>query len=246
MVTTRQQARRGARGVSERAIAKKRSSDVSNKYRLSARIIILIEQNATDQEIEKELSRNNSRLPFQPLADKDAFYHAATKERYKIVPLLLERQDNFNWNSLHLAVAYNDENFILQHFGSRIPELGCLGEENDTPLHLAFRMGNAKKCKFLLENGCWERYTGDDKDCIGHIAIEEIAFNFNKNVWEWAAFVAWLYTKGGMSLDTKTSKGQQTVEDLMSRWEIPLPIKTVIKDIKSGRNLGDLLQDLDL
>lgn len=228
MAITRQQVRREAR--------------YTDKHDFSSRIIDLIKQNATDEDIKSELSRNNSRLPFHPLVAEDAFYHAAKNERYGIIPQLLERQDDFRWNALHLAVAYNDEKSILQHFSSTISELGCFGEPGDTPLHLAFRMANIKICKLLLENGCWEKYQGNDKDCIGHVAIEAIAWKCNhKTVWEWADFLLWLYTKGGMSLNSKTSKGHQTVEDLMSKWEIPTPIKTVIRYIKFGKNLGGLL-----
>ncbi|EED23161.1 hypothetical protein TSTA_066140 [Talaromyces stipitatus ATCC 10500] len=80
-----------------------------------------------------------------------------------------------------------------------------------------------------------------DEDIKSHIAIEEIARDCNyKTVWDWAEFLLWLYKNGGMSLDTKTSKSHQTVEDLMRKWEIPTPIKTVMRDIKFGKNLGGL------
>lgn len=245
MVTTRRQARgkpQCMQPASKKPIAKRkprRFSSISKKFNdLSSGIIYLINQDATDDEIKKELDRNKSRLLFLPSSETGVFYLAAQKQRYNVVDQLLARQDRYEWNSLHLAVLY-DEKFILDHFRSKIPELGCLGKQQklrDTPLHLAFRMGNARICKLLLENGCWERYTGDDRDCLGHMAISEIAYDrksATEKQSEWVDLINWLYEQGGMSLDTKNPKGL-TVEDLI--WDLKLPfwVPFVIRTIKFG------------
>lgn len=83
---------------------------------------------------------------------KDVSNIAVLKQRLDVLPWMLERQNLDNWNTLHLAVAYNNLE-LVKKIGNEIPKLGCVVDRSGrTPLHLAFTKSNAQVARFLLES----------------------------------------------------------------------------------------------
>ncbi|KAJ5240381.1 uncharacterized protein N7469_001972 [Penicillium citrinum] len=193
---------------------------------LSSQINSLLEQNASAEDFKILLAENKSPLKFiPPLAfdnvyTHDVFYRAIEKQRLDVLPWMLERQNLDNWNILHLAVVY-DNLELVQKLQDQIPELGCvLDRSGRTPLHLAFTKCNAQVARLLLESNCWQNYDGIDRNCVGHLTVEAIAFDFRKSgMCEWASLVGWLYGKGGMRIDTRDANGYRAI-DLAIKWDI--------------------------
>lgn len=133
---------------------------------------------------------------------------------------MLGRQELENWNILHLAVVY-DSLEMVKKLGNEIPALGYVVDQSGrTPLHLAFTKCNAAVAHFLLEKGCWKNYEEADRDYLGHLAVEAIAFDCRKSrMCEWARFVGWLYDQGGMVIGTQDSNGETAI-DLARKWNI--------------------------
>ena len=189
-------------------------------------ILSLLDKDASDEDFRTLLAEGKDQLSFTPplafdnVYAQDAFYCAVHKGRLNVLPWMLERQNLYNWNTLHLAVVY-DSLELVKKLGERIPELGCVTDDSGrTPLHLAFVKCNAQIARFLLEKGCWRHYQGDDRNCLGHKTVEALAFDHRKSGFDtWARLVQWLYDEGGMAIDTINSEGQ-TALDLAIEWDI--------------------------
>lgn len=104
---------------------------------------------------------------------------------------------------------------IVKKLQNEIPELGCFVDKSGrTPLHLAFTKRNSLVAQFLLENRCWRKYDGTDRDCLGHLADCR-----KSGICEWARLVGWLYDQGGMVIDTQDSNGENAIA-LARKWNI--------------------------
>jgi ankyrin repeat protein len=193
---------------------------------LSLRIQSLLEKDATKDDVKALLVNNTDRLGFAPPLDfdniyaEDVFYHAVQKERLDILPWMLERQNFVNWNTLHLAVVYENLT-LLKKLEDEIPRLGYVSDQNEkTPLHLAFHKYNAQIAQFLLEKECWKYYEGSDRDCLGHMAVEAIVWDYRKSrMSEWSKLIEGLYEELGMVPETLNSEGE-TALDLAQKWDI--------------------------
>lgn len=240
MVQTRQQTRRKAQHGKDTAVksgiqkpsrtpkASKRKDSIVSRSEpgLSSQVHGLLNKNASEDDFKNLLAGSKDQLAFtSPLAfdnlhAKDVFYCAIVKQRLDVLPLMLERQNLDNWNTLHLAVVYDDLK-LVKKLGKDIPKLGCVVDRSGrTPLHLAFTKCNAQVARFLLESKCWENYHGVDQDCLGHLTVEALAFDYKKSgMCEWASLVGWLYDKGGMVTDTRNSNGETAIE-LATKWGV--------------------------
>jgi hypothetical protein len=246
MVQTRQQARLrappdnkktygNARVQKSRRTPTGKTIGPQGKSELTSEILRLLDKDAPEEDFKKLLAGNKAKLDFTPplmfdnIFVKDAFYHAVEKQRLDVLLLMLERQELENWNVLHLAVLY-DSLEMVKKLENEIPKLGCVVDQSGrTPLHLAFTKCNAPVAQFLLEKGCWKNYDGADRDCLGHLAVEAIAFDWKKSgMCEWARLVAWLYEQGGMVIGTRDWKGDTAIY-LAQEWNIhDVRVKSVL------------------
>jgi hypothetical protein len=236
MVQTRQQARRKAQsdilkyttvksGVQKlprtpKAPKGKHFNGSRKEPSLSLQVHRLLDDDASEDDFRSLLMGSKDQLDFvPPLAfdnlhtKNDVFHRAIQKQRLDALPWMLERQNLDNWNSLHLVVVYDNLELVKQ-LGDEIPELGCVVDRSGrTPLHLAFTKCNAQVARFLLESDCWNNYHGVDRNCVGHLTVEALAFDCRKSgMCEWASLVGWLYNEGGMVTDTKDSNGETAID----------------------------------
>ncbi|KAJ5370024.1 uncharacterized protein N7496_006116 [Penicillium cataractarum] len=240
MVQTRQQARPRTQPDNKKANSNARvrkSRQVPTRVNLggpqrrtelTSEVVSLLNKDAPEEDFRIALARSEVKLDFFPplmfdnLYKEDAFYKALQKRRLDVLPLMLGKQELEMWNILHLAVVY-DSLEVVKEVRNKIPDLGCVVDQRGrTPLHLAFTKCNTLVAQFLLENDCWKKYNGADRDCLGHLAVEAIAFDCRKSgMCAWARFVGWLYDpqEGGMVIDTQDSNGETAI-DLARKWDI--------------------------
>lgn len=242
MVQTRQQARQKAQSdkgkhtavrsrvqKSPRAPKAPKCNDFNGfpkEPTLSSQVHSLLDKDASEDDFKTLLAGSEDRLDFTPplafdnIYAQDVFYRAVHKQRLDILPWILQRQNLDNWNTLHLAVLYDNLELVTK-LRNKIPEFGCVVDRcGRTPLHLAFTKCNAQIARFLLESNCWNDYYGVDRNCLGHLTVEALALDCRKSgMCEWASLVGWLYDKGGMVTDTRDSNGE-TAMDLARKWGI--------------------------
>ncbi|KAJ6102635.1 hypothetical protein N7486_005062 [Penicillium sp. IBT 16267x] len=205
---------------------RKGSNGSPKKPSLASQVHRLLDEDASEDDFKNLLTKSKDELDFLPplafdnIYTQDVFHRAIHKQRLDALPWMLERQDLDNWNTLHLAVVY-DKLELVKKLGNKIPELGCAVDRSGrTPLHLAFIKCNAQVARFLLESNCWNNYHGDDRNCLGHLTVEALAFDYRKSgMCEWASLVRWLYDEGGMVTDTENSNGETAI-DLARKWDI--------------------------
>lgn len=242
MVQTRQQTRRKAQPEKQKdatvksgvqkpprtpKVPKRKHFNVSrNEPSLSSQVHRLLDKDASEDDFKTLLAGSKDQLDFVPplafdnLYSQDVFYRAIHKQRLDVLPWMLERQDLDNWNTLHLAVVY-DNLELVKKLGNEIPKLGCVVDGSGrTPLHLAFTKCNAQVARFLLESNCWKDYHGVDRNCLGHLTVEALAFDYRKSgMCEWASLIGWLYNEGRMVTDTRDSNGETAIE-VAVKWDV--------------------------
>lgn len=242
MVQTRQQARQKAQsdkrkdttvrsGIQKRSRTpkvpnSKHFNGSRKELGLSSQVHRLLDEDASEDDFKTLLTGSKDQLDFIPplafdnIYAQDVFHRAIHKQRLDALPWMLERQDLDNWNTLHLAVVYDNLEMVKKH-GNDIPELSCAVDRSGrTPLHLAFTKCNAQVARFLLKSNCWKDYHGVDRNCLGHLTVEALAFDYRKSgMCEWASLIGWLYNKGGMVTDTRDSNGETAI-DLAIKWDI--------------------------
>lgn len=228
MVQTREQARRQAqldqrKDTAVKSPTKVRKGQYVNDSRrepsLSSQVYRLLDKDASEEDFKTLLKESKDQLDFSPplafdnIYAKDVFYRAIHKQQLDALPWMLERQNLDNWNTLHLAVVYNNLE-LVKKLGNEIPKLGCVVDRSGrTPLHLAFTKSNAQVARFLLESNYWNNYHGIDRNCLGHLTVEALAFDYRKSgMCEWASLIRWLYDKGGMVTDTRDSNGETAID----------------------------------
>ncbi|KAF9883053.1 hypothetical protein FE257_004307, partial [Aspergillus nanangensis] len=127
----------------------------------------LLKSNASIEIFQEYLTRNSDKdylrfLPpydFDNIFDKSAVNHAVLHNRHNVIDLVLQKQNTYKFNVLHVAVVY-DSLALIERLINDIPRYGHeLDKNGKTLLHLAFHKVNAKSAKRLLESGCWEKYS---------------------------------------------------------------------------------------
>ncbi|KAL6230759.1 hypothetical protein BDW75DRAFT_221846 [Aspergillus navahoensis] len=163
----------------------------------------LFRKNASVQDFDRCLAKNNNHLSFHPPLDfdnifrRDAWYLSVENKRLDVLALLLKRENKYQWNCLHVAVVY-DKLGLVEELASKIPQYG---HETDlkgcAALHLAFEKANAKIVHYLLRNGCWNEYKGNDQGLLAHKVVESAAWDSKKSTTdEWIALLDWLLEIG--------------------------------------------------
>lgn len=71
---------------------------------------------------------------------------------------------------------------LVKKLRNEIPKLSYIIDRSGrTPLYLVFTKYNAQVARFLLESNCWNKYLSINRDCLGHLTVEALAFDYRKS-----------------------------------------------------------------